>query len=115
MENIVHICDAAYLNEPIRTDELNNSIARVNSNRAAGLDRICIEMFNVTYAILPFLTQLFNHIYETGHFPNTCSNIILLPLHEKGNINKPNNDRGISLINSSWKVFINVLTNMLST
>ena len=53
--NIVHICDAAYLNEPIRTDEINNSIVRVNSNRAAGPDVCCIEMLkHTTYAILPF-------------------------------------------------------------
>ena len=113
--DIVHDCDDSYLNEKISSEEIKQSIKRVQPNKSVGPDGLCTELYKHTSdVILPFLTELFNTIYDTGYFPVDWSASIVVPLHKSGPTDNPHNYRGISLINSLCKVFINILTNRLS-
>ena len=49
-----------------------------------------------------------------GIFPESWSVAAICPLHKKGNINDPNNYRGISLLSVLGKVFTKVLSNRLT-
>ena len=61
-----------------------------------------------------FLTHLFNVICNSGSFPSSWSQSLIIPLHKSGSLHEPGNYRGISLINSLTKVFIGLLTEQLT-
>ena len=63
---------------------------------------------------LPFLYTLFNEIFESGDFPYDWSSSIITPIHEKGSKLDPNNYRGISLIDSICKIFVNIMNSRLT-
>ena len=74
-----------------------------------------MEMYKNTFdTSLPFMQTLFNKIFETGDFPETWGRSIITPLHKKGPLMDPNNYRGISLIDSVCKIFMQVLNTRLS-
>ena len=53
----------------------------------------------------PTLINLFNKIFEKGHFPEAWSEDYVIPLHKKGNVNDVENYRGITLLSTVGKVF----------
>ena len=60
------------------------------------------------------MCNLFNKIYETGHFPDSWSEGYVIPLHKKGSINDVENFRGITLLSNVGKLFFTrVLNNRL--
>ena len=87
------------------------NINHLRANRSPGTDGVCLEMYKHTiYIILPFLNALFNEIFQNGDFPEQWSQSIITPIHKKGSKSDPNNYRGISLIDSLCKIFVNILT-----
>ena len=61
--------------------------------------------FGIT-ALLPFIRKLFNHVFNKGSFPLAWAQFSIVPLHKKGNINEPNNYRGIALLDVLSKLYI---------
>ena len=59
------------------------------------------------------LCVLFNKLIETGVYPDEWCSAIIFPIHKKGDVNIPDNYRGISLISCVSKVFTNILNNRL--
>ena len=59
------------------------------------------------------LLDLFNHILNTGVFPDMWSESIIVPLHKCGSKLEPTNYRGISLINVMYKIFGNIVNSRL--
>ena len=55
--------------------------------------------------MLPILTYLFNRLFKYGIFTKCWSHSILVPIHIKGDINSPNNYRGISLLDGFGYMF----------
>ena len=107
-------CDE--LNIPISDLEIRQSIHHLRANKSPGPDGVCLEMYKHTiHIILPFLNALFNEIFENGDFPAQWSQSIITPIHKKGSKLDPNNYRGISLIDSLCKIFVNILTIRLTT
>lgn len=64
--------------------------------------------------MLPHLEFLFNLILDSGYFPEMWSDGIIVPLHKKGNINIPQNYRGITLLSCTGKLFTSVLNKRLT-
>ena len=60
------------------------------------------------------MNTLFNKIFETGHFPENWSEGYVVPLHKKGNIDKVDNYRGITLLSHLSKLFTRVINTRLS-
>ena len=76
----------------ISSEEIKQSIKRVKPNKSVGPDGLCIELYKHTSdVILPFLTELFNMIYDTGYFPVDWSTSIVVPLHKSGPTDNPHN------------------------
>lgn len=87
---------------------------RVKNGKAAGPDGIIGEFFkHSATSIVPFLVQYFNYLFETGNFPEDWTEAIIQPLHKKGDINSPDNYRGISLLNISGKLYSSILNKRL--
>ena len=47
-------------------------------------------------------------------FPKCWSDSILVPIHKKGDVNSPNNYRGISLLHVFGKIYISVLNRRIT-
>ena len=106
--------DASDLNVLIAENEVKQSIIKLHTNKSPGPDGLPAEFFKCTMEhILPYLTTLFNNIFESGNIPDSWGNSIICPLHKKGSLFDPNNFRGVSLINTICKMFTNILTSRL--
>jgi hypothetical protein len=63
--------------------------------------------------IVPFLTKLFNKLYDSRQFPSAWCKSVIIPLFKKGDENNPDNYRGISLLSIVSKVFTSILNTRL--
>lgn len=67
----------------------------------------------------PFLTKLFtklllfNVILNAGCYPTVWSQGIKVPIHKKGDVNNPDNYRGITLLSHMSKLFTSILNKRL--
>ena len=98
---------------------VENLIAKLNepdlkTGKASGLDNIYAEFLK--YAenfVVPFLTKLFNKLYDTSYFPLDWCKSVIIPLFKKGEDSNPDNYRGISLLSIVSKVFTAILNKRL--
>ena len=98
------------LNFKIRNDEISTAISRLKNGKASGFDGILNEMLKVgQYTILPALNKIFNFILVSGNFPEMWRINLLTPLHKKGDVNKPENYRGIAVNSNLCKLFCCIL------
>jgi len=58
--------------------------------------------------------HFFNRIFNTGYFPSDWSSAIKVPIHKKGDLNSPQNYRGISLLDIFGKLFTSVINRRLT-
>ena len=65
--------------------------------------------------VVPFLTQLFNKLYNASLFPAVWSKSVIVPIFKKGDDDNPDNYRGISLLSIVSKVFTAILNKRLYT
>ena len=99
---------------PISEEEVRNSIMQIRSGKSGGPDGILIEMLkNTMFFIIPVLTKLFNKLLDVGDFSESWGQSILCPILKKGNVNDPNNYRGISLIDVLNKTFTGILNDRI--
>lgn len=61
-----------------------------------------------------FMFKLCQKIWKNEHLPKTWNEVIIIPIHKKGDKTKCENYRGISLLNSAYKVFAKILLNRLT-
>ena len=57
--------------------------------------------------------MFFNALFDRGVYPDAWTESIVLPLFKKGDVNNPNNYRGISLSDASSKIYSTVINNSL--
>ena len=102
------------LNEAFTQEEILKSINQLKSNKSAGPDKLINEFFMNGKAVLKqTITNLFNKIFEVGHFPESWSEGFVIPLHKKGSIHEVENYRGITLLSVLGKLFTRVINNRL--
>lgn len=102
------------LNLCFTSDEILKAISQLKTNKSSGPDMFINEFFIHGKSVLvPTLVNLFNKIFENGHFPETWSEGYVIPLHKKGSINEAENYRGITLLSTVGKLFTRVLNNRL--
>ena len=98
------------LDRIISVDEAMQVLQFFKSNKAPGADRVSYELFkNAAIEFLNELSKTFNNILETGIIDEEFLESIIFPIHKKGDLNDPNNYRGISFMNCSAKVLMGVI------
>ena len=111
MQNIVQNNDTTSLESQITDAEIRYALSKLKADRSGGPDGLCVEMFKaVVDYIMPFLSVLFNNIFNSGIFPEDWCESIISPIHKSGPTNKPENYRAIALINCLCKLFMNIMT-----
>ena len=111
MQNIVQNNDTTSLESQITDAEIRYALCKLKADRSGGPDGLCVEMFKALVDdIMPFLSVLFNSIFNSGIFPEDWCESIISPIHKSGPINKTENYRAIALINCLCKLFMNIMT-----
>ena len=102
------------LNDNISENEIYSAIKQLKTNKPGGPDKLINECFiHGKQVLVPVLCNLFNKIFESGHFPEEWSEGYIIPLHKKGNRDEVENYRGITLLSVLGKLFSRVLNNRL--
>jgi len=104
------------LDRDITEAEVLHAINKLKVGKSPGPDMILSQFVKSSKDItVPIMTIMFNHIFNTGIFPDDWADSVICPLHKSGSRSDPNNYRGISLINIVCKVFSSVLNARLYT
>jgi len=108
------VIDHPELDAQISSAEVDSAIRRIKTGKAPGLDDLPGECFRTACSkIVPFLTTLFNNLFDTHYFPRRWLESVIVPIHKKGNKLDPDNYRGISLLPILSKIFSSILTRRL--
>ena len=104
------------LDDPVTEQEVRQAIRNMKHGKASGIDEICGEFLKYAEnVVVPFLTQLFNKLYNASLFPAVWSKSVIVPIFKKGDDDNPDNYRGISLLSIVSKVFTAILNKRLYT
>ena len=100
------------LDDPFHYNELNKAVKGVNKNKSyVGICPGIISILPIPW-LLYFLT-LFNLIFKTLTFPSDWSFSKLFVLFKSGTKRDCNNYRGISIVNSAFKLFDIMILNRI--
>ena len=73
------------LDDPITEQEVRQAIRNMKHGKASGIDEICGEFLKYAEnVVVPFLTQLFNKLYNASLFPAVWSKSVIVPIFKKG-------------------------------
>ena len=102
------------LDEEISREEIINGIDKLKKGKAGGIDDISPELIQTCKGrLIEFLFKLFNSMYNSSYFPIQWAKAIVVPLYKKGEVNSPDNYRGISLLSMTSKIFTGILNKRL--
>ena len=74
-------------------------------------DKIKGEMLkHANDVVIDSLVTLFNKLFDHGMFPQEWSKSIIVPIHKKGDVNQPDNYRGIALTSVISKVYTHIFS-----
>ena len=102
------------LDNPITDIEVIKAIESLKRGKSSGLDYLINEMFIDANGVLtPYLTKLFNHMFENNIYPDKWTKSVIIPIPKKGDLSDVNNYRGITIMSVFAKIFSIVLNNRL--
>jgi len=96
-------------------EELETIIKPLKARKSPGLDGINNELYK--HAPNVFLHKFLNFLnvcWIYGDIPEEWGTAIIIPLHKKGERNKPDNYRGISLLNTGYKIYSKIIAKRLT-
>lgn len=103
-------------NWTITQEELSAAIKTLKGRKAPGIDLITNEILRAGGPQLEDeLWNLFNKNVKTGKIPQDWKTTITIPIYKKGDKNNPDNYRGITLINSTAKLFTKTIAKKINT
>lgn len=98
----------------IIAEEVRNAIKFMKGGKAAGPDRITMELYkNLPELGILELKDIFNNILKEEKIPKSFKSAILLPIYKKGQRTDPSNYRGIALLNTIGKIFTKIIQERL--
>ena len=105
------------INQPITENEILHAVRSLKTNKAPGLDGIVNEQIKSTISYMsPIYVKLFNIIFDSGIMPNAWTVGNIKPIYKnKGDPQKPENYRPITLVSSLGKTFTSIINNRLKT
>ena len=106
----------AILDFPFTIEEISKGIRKLRLKKASGNDSISNEMIIAGQpAMRSFLVSFFNEILKSHYYPENWCKGIITPIHKQGEIDNPDNYRGITINSCLSKLFNLLLTKRLTT
>lgn len=101
---------------PIFHEEVEAAIRSLKNGKAQGIDNILTKLIKGSGSItINMLTKICNKIWQTGQWPSTWTQSLLITLPKKSNLQRCQNYCTISLINHPSKVMLKILLNRQKT
>ena len=101
---------------PILRQEVESALKTLKCGKAAGVDNVPAELITCGgQPVVDVLHAICNKIWETGKWPSTWTQSIIITIHKKGNLQMCNNYRTISLISHGSKVMLKINLNRLKS
>eukprot|EP00057_Strongylocentrotus_purpuratus_P017943 XP_011672417.1 PREDICTED: uncharacterized protein LOC105442206 [Strongylocentrotus purpuratus] len=99
---------------PILREEVEATVKSLKKGKSAGVDNITSELVQAGgEAMIDMLLIICNKIWQTGEWPSSWTQSLIISLPEKGNLQLCQNYRTISLISHPSKVMLRILLNRL--
>ena len=96
-------------------EELMKAVFSQQSSKSPGMDNLVAELFKSTFDIIsPFLLNLYNKIFQTGIYPQSWGEGIIIPIHKGRDIDERKNNRGVTLNNIMANIYSKLLVERLS-
>ncbi|XP_052738156.1 uncharacterized protein LOC128198192 [Bicyclus anynana] len=117
VENVTHMNDIAYNEEPSHTEyipfditEVLSEIKKLKNDKSPGSDKVSNEAIKTAGLCLACpLTKLFNEIIEKGVAPRQWTESTIILLYKKGNPHNISNYRPISILPCLYKLFASLI------
>ena len=95
-----------FLDKQFDIKEIKDGIKRLKNGKASASDSISNEVLkSACNFIAPTLTAFFNKLLDLEYFPDHWATGLIIPLHKSGELNDPDNYRGITLNSCVSKLF----------
>lgn len=89
----------------VTNEELKQVVSQLGNNKAPGLDGVSVEFWILFWdSLVPLLTQVINAGISKKRFGKKFLKGLIALLHKKGDVAMMKNKRGISLLNTSYKI-----------
>ena len=99
---------------PILREEVESAIKSLKCGKSAGVDNVPAELLkHGGEATIDILTAICNKIWQTGEWPTTWTQSLIIVLPKKGNLQLCQNYRTISLISHASKIMLRIILNRL--
>jgi hypothetical protein len=106
----IETLDCAFTVEEVRT-----TISNMKRNKSCDLLGNVADFFiDSNDFISPYLTKIFNYIFDRGIYPDSWCKGAIIPIFKKGDKKEPSNYRGITLVNIISKIFSLCLRNRIN-
>jgi hypothetical protein len=100
--------------DPTR-EEVENTIAKLKNNKAPGTDSITAELIeHKGQILLGRIHKLILRIWQKEKVPAKWKEGLLCPIFKKGLQLQSNNYRGITLLNVTYKMLVNIILKRLN-
>ena len=101
-------------NEPFTKKELVNVISKLKNNKAVGHDSIPNEMIkNIPEVVLDIVLKFINLCLRQSLIPRSWCLELITPIFKDGNLDEPNNYRGICISSVLLKIVCSLLQNRI--
>ncbi len=102
------------LNSTVTNSEVTYALSELNKGKSPGSDGIPVDVFiALSKELTPFLTHLFNYIFEKGVYPESWSTGLISPVPKVPCPKSEEQFRRISLLPAVSKVFDTIINNRL--
>ena len=99
----------------ITASEVRFAVRQLKKETAPGPDSITVDLIRDAGESIPIrLARLFNECLKKSRTPEEWNKAILILLYKKGDPRDMNNQRPISLLNVTYKIFTKVITNRIT-
>ena len=96
--------------------DIVKGIKRLKKGKSSALDAISNDILHSSIKVAPpLITAAFNNLLKLQHFPIQWATGVIVPIHKKGELDDPNNFRGITLNSCLSKLFTMLLNDRLTT
>ena len=104
-------------NQPVTVFEIRKAVKKLKNGKAAGIDQILNEFIKHSPEdMLKLICSYFNLILDTGIVPDSWTVGLIVPIFKnKGDINNPDNYRGITLLSCIGKLFTMLINSRLQS
>ena len=100
---------------PILREEVEAAVKSLKPGKSAGVDNIPAELLQAEgQTMIDVLLNIYNKIWQTGEWPTSWTQSLVITLPKKGNLLQCQNYRTISLISHASKVMLKILLNRLT-